>query len=339
MRSQTLPRVGIIGAGAIGCTLAARFANGGCDVKLAARAEAAATIRRQGLHLTASGTEIAAQVAVAKSPQDLLDRDYVFIAVKQQALLAAVRDWLPKLPETVVVIPAINGIPWWFLPNAQASSTPSGKTPEVELAALLPAAQILGTAVYLTAYSTAHGVAVQGTRNRLIIGELDGSSSARAEVLKTTCMAAGMDCDISTAIRLDVWMKAVGNAVFNPLSVLSGGDMASMLADEHISELALHMLRESLALGRRIGLPIDSSAEERLERARSAGNAQTSMLQDYLKGKPLEVEAIIGAMVRLGRQYETKMPFTEAIYGLVRSASLNNPFLRTTSNTTEEKTK
>ncbi|MFT0544949.1 ketopantoate reductase family protein [Allopusillimonas ginsengisoli] len=338
MHNANMPRIGIIGAGAIGCMLAARFANAGCEVKLAARANAAAVIRESGVQLIAFGTEMAAQITVIESPQELLDLDYIFIAVKQQSLASAVRHWLPSLPCSVTVVPAINGIPWWFLSAIRKVSDPLEDVQGTELATLLPDAQILGAAVYLTAYSPTPGVAVQGTRNRIIIGELDGTVTSRATTLKMVCETAGMDCDISTSICPDVWMKAAGNAVFNPLSVLSGADMAAMLADDHISQLALSMLQESFELGQRIGMQLAISPEEKLQQAQSAGNAQTSMLQDYLKGKPLEVEAIIGSIVKLGSRYEVEMPFTKAVYGLIQNAALNNPFSTIKSNSTEEPT-
>jgi len=337
MSSTNMPRVGVIGAGAIGCTLAARFAHAGCLTKLAARGHTADVLRRDGVRLTAPGAEISVPVIVADAPRDLDDLDYVFVAVKQQDLLAAVAHWLPSLPSTVTVVPAINGVPWWFFPRDEVIGGKRADTNEsLELAGFLPDAQVLGVAVYLTAYTTGPGTAIQGTRNRLVIGEPDGSVSSRARRLREACIAAGMDCEISADIRRDVWMKVVGNAVFNPLSVLSGANMAAMLADAHISRLALDMLRECLELGRRMGLEIDISAEERLRRAGSAGAARTSMLQDYLKGKPLEVEALIGRLVGLGNQYGFEMPFTAAVYGLTRSAALNNPFATERTITTEE---
>lgn len=337
MISANLPRVGVIGAGAIGCTLAARFAHAGCEVRLAARGDAADIIRRDGVHLTAPGLDITERVVVVDTVHELQDLDYVFITVKQQDLKEAVLKWLPSLPGGVTVIPAINGIPWWFFSqqsegdSLSRDSVISGQ--DLDLTTLLPDAQVVGSVVYLTAYSVTPGVVVQGTRNRLIVGELGGDESTRVMMLKEACLKAGMDCDVSSSIRLSVWVKAVGNAVFNPLSVLAGADMASMVSDTYISQLALSMLHECLELGRKLGLPIEMSAEERLRQAGSAGAVQTSMLQDYLKGKPLEVEALVGSLVRIGARMGVEMPFTNAVYGLVRSASLNNPFL---SEKTEE---
>lgn len=338
MRSTTMPRIGVIGAGAIGCTLAARFAHGGCEVKLAALPDVAVTIRREGVRLTAPGVQINTQVTVVESPSELLDSDYIFISVKQHDLAAAIRYWLPALPPSVTIIPAINGIPWWFFPAEGEGGSVPGDPDNAELVRLLPRSKIVGTAVYLTAYSPAPGAAVQGTRNRLVFGELDGTHSSRLAVLKAACNAVGMDCELSNAIHQDVWMKVVGNAVFNPLSVLSGSDMVGMLADSDISQLALSMVHELFALGQCIGLRIDITPEERLRRAGSAGNAQTSMLQDYLKGRALEVEGLIGAVVKLASQNNIDMPFTKAVYGLVRNASINNPFSTTTRQLAETPT-
>ena len=328
MQDISLPRVGIIGVGAIGCTLAARFAHAGCHVKVAATPTTAAIMRRDGIHLSTIGMNITAPVTVIHTPEELLDRDYIFISVKQYDLISAVRYWLPILTPSMTVIPAINGVPWWFLKTGSEAGLSSNHFVNAELESLLPRSHILGTAIHITAYSSSPGTAVQGSKNRLIIGELDGARSSRLVRLQQASVAAGMECDISESIRLDVWMKIVGNAVFNPISVLSGADMACMLADHDISKLALSMIHELFVLGRRLGLRIDISPEERFRRSESAGNAQTSMLQDYLKGKPLEVEGIIGTVVRLGHQYELDMPFTTAVYGLVRNAALNNPFLQ-----------
>lgn len=314
-------RIAVYGAGAIGCLLAARLAQAGCNVTLIARGQTLAALRQNGVSLSATGTTGTYAVRATDDPAQVGPVDYVFLTVKQHALDEIGEQLEPLLREGGTVVPAVNGIPWWFLPSL---NTPLGTSPlrSVDAHGILkravPLDRVLGAVVYIAAHSEAPGVVVQSARNNLVIGELNGTTSARATELAGLLRAGGLQCDISTTIHEAVWLKAVGNATFNPLSVLANANMAALVEDPYLSKLARAMLEEYLTLGQALGLPISMTADQRMTIAASAGAAKTSMLQDALKGRPLEIDALIGSMVEIAEKLGISMPYTDSVWGLIR---------------------
>ncbi|WP_333903149.1 ketopantoate reductase family protein [Achromobacter insolitus] len=319
-------RVAVYGAGAIGCLLAARLAQAGCEVTLIARGQTLASLRQHGVGLIADGVTRHYPVLATDDPRQVRDADYLFVAVKQQALDEIGAHLAPMLAPRGVVVPAVNGIPWWYLPTL---NSPLGDTPlqsvdgRCILRRALPLERVLGAVVYIAANAAAPGIAAQNARNNLIIGELDGGVSARATRLAELLRASGLQCEVTARIHQAVWIKAMGNATFNPLSVLANATMEGMVRDPHLGKLARAMLDEYLTLGKALGLALPVTVEERMQAAASAGAAKTSMLQDALQGKPLEADALVGAMIEIAAKLNLDMPFANTVWGLIRHRNLS----------------
>ncbi|MFD4837140.1 ketopantoate reductase family protein [Achromobacter sp. NPDC058515] len=321
MKDSHQCRVAVYGAGAIGCLLAARLAKAGCEVSMVARGQTLAALRKNGVSLTVDGATQSYPVHATDDPADVRGADYLFLTVKQQALDDIGGHLAPMLAAHGAVVPAMNGIPWWYLPTLDS---PLGDAPlrSVDARGILkravPLERVLGSVVYIAAHAPAPGVAVQNARNNLIIGEPGGEISGRAARLAGLLTASGMQCDISANIHEAVWIKAAGNATFNPLSVLANAGMNELVEDPYLGRLARAMLHEYLTLGAALGLPLRTTVEQRMQAAASAGAAKTSMLQDALKGKPLEVDALIGSMVEIAEKLDLDMPCASMVWGLIR---------------------
>jgi 2-dehydropantoate 2-reductase len=321
MKNSHQCRIAVYGAGAIGCLLAARLAKAGCEVSVIARGQTLAALRQNGVSLTVDGVTQSYPVQATDDPADVRGADYLFLTVKQQALDEIGDHLTPMLAAHGAVVPAMNGIPWWYLPTL---NSPLGDAPlrlvdaRGILRRALPLDRVLGSVVYIAAHTPAPGVTVQNARNNLIIGEPNGEISARATRLAGLLTASGLQCDISPRIHEAVWIKAAGNATFNPLSVLANAGMNELVEDPYLNRLARAMLQEYLNLGTALGLPIQVTVEQRMKAAASAGAAKTSMLQDALKGKPLEVDALIGSMVEIAEKLDLDMPYASMVWGLIR---------------------
>ncbi|WP_313620347.1 2-dehydropantoate 2-reductase [Achromobacter sp.] len=318
-------RIAVYGAGAIGCLLAARLAKASCEVSMVARGQTLSALRQHGVGLETDGTTHRYPVHATDDPAQIRGVDYLFLTVKQQALAGIAPGLVPMLAEGGTIVPAMNGIPWWYLPTRD---TPLGGVmlrsvdPQGVLQRTLPLDRVLGAVVYVAAHTSAAGVATQDARNNLAIGEPDGTLSVRANRLAGLLRDGGLQCDVSPRIHEAVWMKAVGNATFNPLSVLANAGMDALVEDPYLGRLARAMLQEYLSLGKKLGLDLDVSVEQRMQAAASAGSAKTSMLQDALKGKPLEVDALIGSMVEIAEKLDRDMPYASMVWGLIRHRNL-----------------
>ena len=321
MENSQQCRIAVYGAGAIGCLLAARLAKAGCAVSIVARGETLSALRDQGVGLDADGTTRRYPVHATDDPARISDVDYLFLTVKQPALAAIAPDVVPMLAASGTIVPAMNGIPWWFLHTRDTplrGATLRTIDPQGLLQHVLPPQRMLGAVVYVAAHTSAPGVAMQDARNHFTIGELNGTLSRRARRLAGLLNASGLQCDVSPRIHEAVWVKAAGNATFNPLSVLANARMNALVEDPYLARLSRALLQEYLSLGAALGLELNVSVEQRMKAAASAGAARTSMLQDALKGKPLEVDALMGAMLEIAEKLDRDMPYASMVWGLIR---------------------
>lgn len=312
----------IVGAGAIGGYLGARLAATDHRVSALARGGTLAALRQHGWRLDdREGQAIAHGPALASDrASDLGPQDLVIIAVKGPAL-AAVADSVNALcgPATVVM-PAMNGVPWWFckqLPGRSSldlhSVDPGGR-----IASAIPFERVLGCVVHISAFVGAPGRVVHQNGNRLIVGEPFGGPSERADRVAKCLVAAGIDVELSPAIRRDVWYKLWGNLTMNPVSALTGATVDRILADADVRAFCSAAMREAAEIGARIDCPIAQSPEDRHAVTQRLGAFRTSMLQDVEAGRAIELDAIVGAVAEIARGIGVDAPHIGALLGLTR---------------------
>ena len=318
-------KVCIVGAGAIGGWIGAGLARAGCQVAMFARGQTLAALQRDGLQLQQSAadalrTEVH-RVQASDSAQDLGPQDLVVVAVKAPAMGDIARQLGPLLGPDTVVMPAMNGVPWWFLQDfggALAGRRLDSVDPGGTISAAIPAAAIVGCVVHASCAVAAPGVVRHAFGNRLIIGEPDQARSPRVQALGELLTRAGFEAEISTAIQRDIWFKLWGNMTMNPVSALTGADSHRILDDELVRGFCSQVMREARDIGAHLGIAIDQQPEDRHAVTRKLGRFKTSMLQDVEAGKPVELDALVGAVRELGSLTGVATPYTDALLGLAR---------------------
>jgi len=316
-------KIAVVGAGAIGGYLGAKLALAGEDVTFIARNQNLAAIRADGFRLILEdGSE--QHAATARAVQRMAEageQDAVLLTLKAHQ----VRDVLPDLralfgPKTMVVT-MINGLPWWYFhrlagpfEGRQLDSVDPGGV----IAAHIEPERIIGGIVYPATELVAPGVVRVIEGNRFTLGELDGSRSERIEALSQTFMRAGFKSPVARDIRSEIWIKLWGNLSFNPISALSHATLQDICRFPLTRTLVERMMTEGQAVAEKLGVVFKVSLAQRIAGAEAVGAHKTSMLQDVEHGRVLELEALVGAVVELGRITDTPTPQIDAIYAVTR---------------------
>ena len=210
----------------------------------------------------------------------------------------------PLIGPDTIVLTAMNGVPWWFLDGfggaARGHALESVDAGGV-IAQAIPARNVLGSVVHTSCSLEAPGFVKQHFGNRLIVGEPDGSQSARLQALADTLQRGGIDVEVSSCIQKDIWFKLWGNLTMNPISALTGATTDRILDDELVRGFVSAVMLEAKAIGDQLGLPIDQQPEDRHAVTRKLGAFKTSMLQDVEAGRPIELDALVGAVREIGQ--------------------------------------
>jgi 2-dehydropantoate 2-reductase len=325
-------RIVIAGAGAIGGYIGARLAKQGADVVLFARGPHLAAMQDRGLRVISEedgGFEV--KLAPARrnggGPQVTGDlstvgtADVVFLGVKAHALTALAPS-LPQLfgPDTIVVSTQ-NGIPWWYfqdfggeLNNLRLERVDPGGV----IAQSIEPRRVVGSLAYFATDIVEPGVIRHVEGNRLSFGEPDGTKSERAKHLAETLIAAGFRCPVTTRFRHEIWVKLLGNVAFNPISALTGGTLEELVRNPDTCALVRELMRETEAVAGKLGIELPISIDQRIAGAEKVGAPKTSMLLDLAAGRPMEIAAVVGAVVELGERLGVAMPSTRAVYACVK---------------------
>ncbi len=313
----------IYGAGAIGGWLGVALAQAGCDLHLVARGGTLAALHQHGLRLTRpDGSMAQVPVQASDEPAALGPQDLVVLAVKAPALPEVARRIAPLLRRDTVVLTAMNGVPWWFTAGCEGPARGQALAsvdPQGALADAIPADQVIGSVVHASCALAGPAHVRQHMGNRIILGEPDGRThSPRLDRLAALLAAGGLEVERSARIQQDIWFKLWGNMTMNPISALTGATTDRILDDELVRSFVSAVMREAREIGARLGLPIDQEPEDRHAVTRRLGAFKTSMLQDVEAGKPLELDALVGAVRELGRITGAPTPSTDALLGLSR---------------------
>jgi 2-dehydropantoate 2-reductase len=316
-----MKKVCIVGAGAVGGLIGARLAAaGGAEVSVIARGATLAALREHGWRLQSPDGDVRTPARASDDARELGPQDLVVVAVKGPALGAVAPTLAPLLGPQTVVLPAMNGVPWWFCrgiegvePIALESVDPGGA-----VAAAIPHERVLGCVVYVSAATTEPGRVVHRFDQRLVIGEPRGGLSARAEAAVELLRHAGFDAKVSADIRHDIWFKLWGNLTVNPVSAITGATGDRILADPLVRAFCSAAMREAATIGERLGCPIAQTPEERHAVTAKLGAFRTSMLQDVEAGRAIELDAIVGAVHEIGLRLGIATPAIDALLGLTR---------------------
>ena len=314
-------RVCVVGAGAIGGFIGGKLAAAGVETSALARGETLAALRERGWRIETAGGPVTGPVTASGDPAELGPQDVVLLAVKAQAAPAAAASVVPLLGPATMVLSAMNGVPWWFFDGFGGPCEGRRLTsvdPDGQLAAAIPAAQVIGGVVHMSCGVREPGLVIHHGGQELIIGELSHTETPRVRELAGTLRGAGFDVTVSRAIRQDVWYKLWGNLTINPVSALTGATADLILDDDLVREFCQTAMAEAQRIGDRIGCHIAERPEDRNEVTRKLGAFTPSMLQDARAGRPLELGPLAGAVAEIGTMLGVPTPSVNALLGLTR---------------------
>ena len=318
-------KICIIGAGAIGGFIGTRLAAAGrADVSAMARGATLGALQQHGWRLRAAdgASMLTAPVASASDRAEALGpQDLVVIAVKGPALAAVARGMAPLLGPHTLVLPAMNGVPWWFC-QGQAGfdgTTPLASVdPDGAIGRALPMAHVVGCVVHASTSSPEPGVVQHRAGQGLIVGEPGGGHSVRVQALTELLTHAGFETTQSTDVRHDIWYKLWGNMTMNPVSALTGATIDRVLADPLVLAFCSAAMLEAAAIGARIGCPVVQSPQDRHAITAKLGAFTPSMLQDVRAGREIELDSVVAAVREIGQRLGLATPNIDALFGLAR---------------------
>jgi 2-dehydropantoate 2-reductase len=314
-------RIVIAGAGAIGGYIGARLARAGADVVLFARGPHLAAMESRGLRVISPDGDFEVRPAVTGNLAAVGTADVVFLGVKAHSLATLAPDLRPVLGPDTVVVSTQNGVPWWYFEGhgGELEGLHLNRIdPGGVIASALDWRRIVASLAYFSTDIAEPGVIHHSEGNRISFGEPNGTRTERTRRIAEALIAAGFRCPITTRIRHEIWVKLLGNVAFNPISALTGGTLEQLVRHPDVSRLVRTVMTETQAVAARLGIELPISIEQRMAGAEKVGAHKTSMLQDYEAGRPMEIDAVIGAVVELGERLGVPMPATEAVYACVK---------------------
>lgn len=311
----------VFGAGAIGGFLAARLQAAGTPVSVVARGAHLAAMQADGLTLRSGDTSIVTRPRVVADTAELGPQDYVFITLKAHSLAPALPQLAPLIGPQTTIIAGVNGLPWWYfygLDGPFRDRRLSTVDPDGTLWSGLPPAQTLGCILYPAAEIAAPGIITHSFGDRFSLGEPDGSRSDRADRLAKLMIAAGLKAPVRPRLRDELWVKLWGNMAFNPISALTTATLDVITTDPGSHAVARAMMLEGQAVAEALGVKFAIDVDKRIAGGAEVGRHRTSMLQDLELGRPLEIEALLGAVVEVAGWVDVPVPLSTAVLALVR---------------------
>ena len=321
----------IAGAGAIGAYIGACMSRHGEDVVLFARGPHFRAMNERGVRVISAGEEFVVRPKVVDNLENAGMVDVVFLGVKAHSLT----DLAPRLGAVTgadtVFVSTQNGIPWWYFQNTgdrfdglQLERVDPGGV----ICRSIEHRRVLASIVYFSTEITEPGVIRHTEGNRISLGEPDGSRSDRCRQIAQVLIASGLRAPITTRIRNEIWVKIMGNVAFNPISALTRATLVEMVRDPDVSGLVRNIMLEVETVAREIGVEMPVSIEQRIAGAEKVGEHKTSMLQDLEAGRPMELDAIVGAVVELGERLKIPVPHCSAVYACTKLLSANQRRIR-----------
>lgn len=308
--------IAIVGAGAIGGLLGAHLSRAGEDVILIARGAHLQAMRTNGVTVRGDEGEFTAHPTCTSDMSSIGGAETVFITLKAHSIPAVAPAIGEALHRDASVVAAMNGIPWWYFPDRHLESVDPGGV----IAASIPREQVVGCVVYPAASIVEPGVIEHEEGNRFSLGELDGSRSDRVQAISRTLAAAGFKAPVQSRLLNEIWLKVVGNATLNPVSAITRTTLAEMLGNESGRRLIRILMEEVESVAKALGMELPVGIDKRIEGAAATGAHKTSMLQDIEMGKPLELDALLGAVVELAGWQGVEVPGLTMLYALARLA-------------------
>ena len=315
-------RFAIVGAGAVGSYLGARLVEAGSDVVLVARGDHQRAIRERGMEIHDAQGRRRIEIE-SHAPGEPFEPAEVVV------LTAKAHDLAPMLPQIraamapgATIVAAQNGIPWWYFQRhggdleglVLESVDPGGV-----LAAALDPDRVVGCVIYCPVTLLGPAIVEHQGPLRLELGHPGGEITTELQRISAAFERAGYGAPLSRNVRKEIWIKLLGNAPLNPIGALvrkTSGEIAEHPAGR---QLVGEIMRECIAVAAATGLQLDISVEARLAQIPTqVGRHKSSMLQDVERGRRLELEPLVGAIVELGDRLGVDVTALRYVYLLAQ---------------------
>jgi len=299
-----MTRICIFGAGAIGGYVGAALHEAGAEVSLVARGPHLEAIRAEGLGLEKDGKVSRYSLPASDKPADLGPQDYVILAIKAHTIPMILDDLMPLLGPDTAVVPAVNGLPWWYFHKAQTGTA----LDEKPLQAVDPGGRVwneigperaIGCVVYPACEIAAPGLVKHLDGDRFTLGEPSMEQSERVKTLSSLMIAGGLKAPQKPRIRDEIWVKLWGNCSFNPVSALTGATLDAIGNDPESRALVHAIMTEVKSVGEAIGVRFSVPIEKRIDGAAAIIGHKPSTRQDIEAGRPLEIDPLVTAVLEL----------------------------------------
>ena len=313
-------KICIVGAGATGGYLGVKLIKAGFDVSLVARGAHLEAMKKTGLTIIENEKEITCKPKCSDSMEELGKMDFIFITLKAYSIPGVVKEIAKMFNDNTSVITAYNGIPWWYFFNIGGQFNNyrfKCIDPDNIQWKLITPERIIGCVVYPATEIIQPGVIKHLEGNRFSLGEPSGTQSERVSKISKALASAGLKAPIRSNIRQEIWMKLIGNLAFNPLSVITGETLEVLLSKEENKKIAYAAMQEASLIMNKLNIPLNISIDQRIEGAAKVGAHKTSMLQDYERGKELELDALIVTVKEIGDLFSIKTPTIDNILNKV----------------------
>ena len=314
-------KICIVGAGATGGYLGVKLIKAGLDVSLIARGAHLEAMKEKGLTLIENEKEIVCFPKCSENMEELGKMDFIFITLKAYSIPGAVKEIVEMFHEDTSVITAYNGIPWWYFFNIDGQYNNyriKCIDPNNIQWNLITPERIIGCVVYPATEIIRPGVIKHMEGNRFSLGEPSGVQSERISIISKALISADLKAPIRKNIRQEIWTKLIGNLAFNPLSVITGETLDVMISRKENRDIAFAVMKEASLIMNKLQIPLNISIDQRIEGAAKVGAHKTSMLQDYEKGKELELDALVVSVKEIGDLLSIKTPIIDKILSEVK---------------------
>ena len=321
-------KICIVGAGATGGYLGVKLINAGFDVSLVARGAHLTAMKKKGLTLIENDKEITCSPKCSDSMKELGKMDFIFITLKAYSINGLVEEISTMFDENTSVISAYNGIPWWYFFGAEGQFKNyriKCIDPENIQWNVITPERIIGCVVYPATEIIEPGVIKHIEGNRFSLGEPNGAQTERISRISKAMARADLKAPVRRNIRQEIWMKLIGNLAFNPLSVITEETLDVLLLNEENKKTAYEAMKEATSIMDKLNVPMSISIDQRIEGAAKVGSHKTSMLQDYERGKELELDALVVAVKEIADLLGIKTPTIDRIlHTVTEKISKNN---------------
>ncbi|HEY2106958.1 MAG TPA: 2-dehydropantoate 2-reductase [Candidatus Binataceae bacterium] len=293
----------VMGAGAVGAYYGARLQQAGEEVVYCARGENLRAMQQRGIEIASIRGDLKLEVNATDEPRRFAPYDLILFCV--------------KVYDTEAAAAAIQGS---LAPGGAIMTLQNGVENEARLSELFGAGAVMGGNARIGAELIAPGKIEHKTSGTIEFGELDGHTTARTEAIAQAMRRAGIFGELSANIRASRWDKLMWNAAFNTVTTLTNRTVGEVLDDREGYALIRSLMEEVRAVAAADGVELSGErvAQVLAHSSRNLRPVRTSTLQDLQRGKPLEVEALIGVVVRTARDHGIKAPISETIYALMR---------------------